>query len=121
MGIGGGVTTGKMPSGNSSGKDTKAVFQEFVSLFESKGWLNRTLRIKVRGIRYRVCCSGHEFLAYRINDHRGTSHGHPGWPVCIVNPHQIFEDADMSAFESAEPSAEGWLRCLAEGDFENIV
>jgi hypothetical protein len=120
-GIGDDMKTGKMPPGNPSKKDTMAVFQEFVSLFEDKGWLNQTLRIKVGGRRYRVSCNAQEFFAYRINDHRGTSHGHPGWPVCIVNPHQIVEDGDMSAFESTEPSADDWLRCLAEGEFENIV
>ncbi len=105
---------------DSSASDPTAVFQQFVSLFESKGWLNQTLRIKYRDRKYRICCNALEFFAYRINDHWGASHGHPGWPVCIVNPHQIIEDSHMSAFESTEPTAQGWFRCLAEGDFETI-
>jgi len=103
-----------------SGNDSMAVFQQFVSLFESKGWLDQTIRIKYRGRKYRICCNAQEFFAYRINDHWGVSHGYPGWPVCIVNPDQMIEDSDMSAFESTELSAHGWLRCLTEGDFETI-
>ena len=105
---------------DSSENDATAVFQQFVSLFESKGWLNQTLRVRYRDRRYRICCNAVEFFVYRINDHRGASHGHPGWPVCIVSPHQIIEDSNMSVFESTEPTAQGWFRCLAEGDFEPL-
>ena len=114
------MKTGEPPFQDSSEKEPMAVFQQFVSLFESKGWLNQTLRIKYRDRRYRICCNAQEFFAYRINDHWGISHGYPGWPVCIVNPDQVIEDSDMSAFETTELSAHGWLRCLTEGDFETI-
>ncbi len=114
------MKTGKVPFRDSSETETMPVFQQFVSLFEKKGWLNQTLRIKYRDRRYRICCNGQEFFAYRINDHWGVSHGYPGWPVCIVNSDQMIEDSDMSAFESTELSARGWLRCLTEGDFETI-
>ena len=112
------MKTGKMSIPDASGMTP--VFQQLVSLFERRGWLNQTLRIKYRDKRYRICCNGQEFFAYRINDHWGVSHGYPGWPVCIVNPDQMIEDSDLSAFESTEPSARGWLRCLTEGDFETI-
>jgi hypothetical protein len=96
------------------------VLQKFVGIFESKGWLNQTLRIKHCDKRYRICCSEGEFLAYRINDHCNVLPGFPGWSVCIVTHDQIVEDSDMSAFSSSEPSAHDWLRCIAEGDFELI-
>jgi len=114
------MKTEKTPFRDSSGNEAMAVFQEFISFFEGKGWLDQILRIKYQGRRYRICCNRQEFFAYRINDHWGLSHGYPGWPVCIVNPHQIIEDSDISSFESTEPSVHGWLRCLAEGDFEKI-
>jgi hypothetical protein len=94
------------------------VLREFVGIFQSKGWLNQTLRIKRRDRRYRICCTEMEFLAYRINDHCSVLPGFPGWSVCIVNHDQIVEDSHMSAFPSSEPSAVDWLRCVTEGDFE---
>ena len=114
-----------MKAGNTSFRDPQEkkpmdVFQKFVGVFESKGWLNQTLRIKHRDRRYRICCSEREFFAYRINDHCGVLPGFPGWPVCIVTHDQIIEDSDMSAFASTEPSAHDWLRCIADGDFELI-
>ena len=96
------------------------VLLKFGGIFESKGGLNPTLRIKHCDKRYRICCSEREFLAYRINDHCNVLPGFPGWPVCIVTHDQIVEDSDMSAFSSSEPSAHDWLRCIAEGDFELI-
>ncbi len=96
------------------------VLQEFVGVFTSKGWLKQTLRIKHREGRYRICCSEKEFFAYRINDYGGVPPGFPGWPVCIVTRDQIIEDSCMSAFPSTEPSAQDWLRCIADGDFELI-
>ena len=112
-------------AGNSTLRDPQEkkpmdILQKFVGVFESKGWLNQTLRIKHRDKRYRIYCSEREFLAYRINDHCGVLPGFPGWSVCIVAHDQMVEDSDMSAFPSTEPSAHDWLRCIAEEDFELI-
>jgi hypothetical protein len=96
------------------------VLEKFVALFIDKGWLNRTLRIKRHDRSYRVFCCEREFLAYRINDHWGVSPGLSGWPVCMVTQDQMIDDSEMSAFESTEPSAHDWLRCIANGDFELI-
>ena len=101
-------------------KKSVDVLQRFVGLFESRGWLNHTLRIKHRDRRYRICCTETEFSAYRINDHCSVLPGFPGWSVCMVTDDQILEDSDMSAFASSEPSAHDWLRCFAEEDFELI-
>ena len=96
------------------------VLQKFVSVFESKGWLKQTIRIKHRDRRYRIFCSEGEFFAYRINDHCGISPGFPGWLVCIVTHDKICDDAKMSEFASTEPRATDWLRCIVDGDFELI-
>ncbi len=114
------VKAGNISSGDPQGKTPPDVLQKFVGIFEEKGWLNQTLRIKHRDRRYRICCTEREFLAYRINDHCSVLPGFPGWSVCIVTPDQIVEDSHMSAFPSSEPSVNEWLRCIAEEDFELI-
>jgi len=114
------VKAGNTSFGDSQEKRPTDVLQKFVGIFESKGWLNQTLRIKHRDRRYRICCTEREFLAYRINDHCSVLPGFPGWSVCIVTHDQIVEDSDMSAFSSSEPNAHEWLRCIAEEDFELI-
>ena len=96
------------------------VLQGFIGLFEGKGWLNQTLRIKHRDRRYRICCSEREFFAYRINDHCGVLPGFPCWPVCVVSHDRIVEDSDFSAVGSSEPSAQDWLCRITKGDFELI-
>jgi hypothetical protein len=101
-----------------SQKDPSDILREFIDVFAAKGWLNRTLRIRHRDRRYRICCSENEFFAYRINDSPGVSHGFPGWPVCRVTPDRMVEDSAMSGFPSKEPGVHEWLRCVTEGDFE---
>jgi hypothetical protein len=98
----------------------KDFFQQFIYVFERKGWLHANLRIRHKGRRYRILCSGTEFLAYRINDNCGITPGIPGWPVCMINHERIIEDAHMSAFESTEPCAYEWLVHLADGAVEII-
>lgn len=94
--------------------------ERFVGVFKSRGWLNRKVRIRYRGVTYRVFCSDTEFLVYRINDHHGISPGVPGWPVCMIREDQIFHDSEMCVLPSAEPGCDDWLRCIADGDFEVI-
>ena len=101
-------------------REPTVLLREFITLFESKGWLNRTLRLRHNSRRYRIFCSEMEFLAYRINDHSGIPPGFPGWPVCLVTEDQVIDDSTHSQFPSAEPGAHDWLRCIAEGDFEFI-
>jgi len=94
--------------------------ESLVGVFESKGWLDQTLRIRHRERRYRIFCSKKKFLAYRINDKGHVPQGFPGWPVCIITTDQIIDDSEMSQFPSDEPSARDWLRCINDGDFELI-
>ena len=114
------MKAGNTSLGDSQEKRPTGVLEKFVGIFEEKGWLNQTLRIKHHDRRYRICCTESEFLAYRINDHCNVLPGFPGWSVCMVTHEQIVEDSDMSAFSSSEPSAHDWLRCIAEEDFELI-
>ncbi len=99
-------------------KDPSDTLRDFVDIFTAKGWLNRTLRIRHRDKKYRICCSENEFLAYRINDSPGVSHGFPGWPVCRVSCRQIVDESAASPFPSKEPGVDDWLRGVAEGTFE---
>ena len=103
-----------------AGKEPAEVLQQFVGVFEGKGWLNQPVRIRHRDRRYRVFCTETEFLVYRINDHCHVPPGFPGWFVCVVTEERVIHDSEMSAFPSTEPSAGDWLRCISDGDFELI-
>lgn len=103
-----------------AGNKPHDALESLVSVFEAKGWLNQTLRIRHRDRKYRIFCSKKKFLAYRINDNGHVRHGFPGWPVCIITVDKIIDDYEMSRFPSTEPSARDWLRCINEGDFEVI-
>jgi hypothetical protein len=95
------------------------MLREFVGLFENRGWLERTIRIRRRGIDYTVFCSRTQFLAYRLNDRWGLSPGIPGWPVCCIDEEAAFHDSEFSAF-SSEPGTGDWLACIANDDFEVV-
>ena len=110
----------KKSSRNPLLKKPPDILEEFISVFIGKGWLNQTIRIRRRERRYRISCSETGFIAYRINDHSGLSPGVPGWPVCFVTPEQIINDADMTGFDSTEPSAHEWLRYIMDDDLELI-
>lgn len=92
--------------------------EQFIGLFESKGWLNRFVVIKSGDARYRLFCSESAFLVYRMNESWGVSPGVPGWPVCMVTRDRLFHDGSTCAFATEEPETREWLRLLAENDFE---
>jgi hypothetical protein len=94
------------------------ILQQIVDIFTSKGWLNLHIRIRHRKKIYRLSCGERGFLAYRINDHYGLPPGFLGWPVGIITRDDIIHDLEMSTFTSTEPSAQEWLRCIADDDFE---
>jgi hypothetical protein len=108
------------PDRGSAGGRPTDILQSLIGLFEGRGWLNQTLRIKRGDRRYRICCSEREFFAHRINDHCGVLPGFSCWPVCMVTLDQIVEDSDFSTFGSSEPSAQDWVYCMTENDFELI-
>ena len=102
-----------------NGKQAAAeVLQQFVCLFEGKGWLDRTINIRSGDARYRLFCSKSRFFAYRMNDSWGISPGVPGWLVCMVTHDQVFLDAETCAFPTEEPETHEWLRLLADNNFE---
>lgn len=103
-----------------AGRNASDVLQAFIGVFESRGWLNQTIRIRRHERRYRISCTETGFVAYRINDHCGVSPGIPGWPICFVTQDHIMEDSDMSKFASNEPSVLDWLRFITESDLELI-
>ncbi len=96
------------------------ILEAFIALFESKGWLNQTIRIKRCGQRYRISCNETGFIAYRINDRCGVSPGIPGWPVCFVSREQMVDDSHLSRFPSTEPTIQDWLRFIMNDDLELI-
>jgi hypothetical protein len=94
------------------------LMSRFVELFSRKGWLDRTYRIQYRNVVYRILCSRKTFLAYRVNEYYGISPGIAGWPVCILNRQQVFENAGLPGPFTDEPTAYDWLRCLTKSDFK---
>ena len=102
-----------------SGKQAAAeVLEQFVCLFDGKGWLNRTICVRSGDARYRLFCSKSRFFAYRMNDSWGISPGVPGWLVCMVTHDRVFVDAETCAFPAEEPDTHEWLRLLTDNDFE---
>ncbi len=112
-----------MASGNTSFDSAdeagpEAGLQQFIGVFASKGWLGRSVRLRFRERTYSVSCSSSGFMAYRVNDSQGTSHGFPGWPVCIVDREMEVGHSGTSPLTSDEPSAADWLRCITNGEFQ---
>jgi len=114
------MTRGKAQISGAAGMEQREVLHHFVGLFRERGWLNRKLKIRYRGVGYRIFCSDTEFLVYRINDNACVSPGVPGWPVCMVRQDEVFHYSEMCPFPSPEPDARDWLHCMAQGDFEVI-
>lgn len=108
-------------SGRTAKHKPADILEQFVSLFQEKGWLNQNLQVAHLDKTYSVYCSKNEFIAYRINDNWGISQGIPGWPVCIVDGDQVVEDSQISDLASCEPSARDWLCSFSNGDYKIIV
>ena len=105
---------------NPGGMKPAEVLQQFIAVFADKGWINQSIRIKYGVGYYRVLCDENGFIAYRVNDNWGISHGAPGWPVCIIDQNRIVENMHMSQLAPTEPSALDWLNCLVNGNIEVI-
>jgi hypothetical protein len=114
------MKSNKKPAPNPDVKKAKDTLRQFISLFESKGWLDQTLRIKYRDRRYRIFCSRTGSVAYRITDYCGVSPGIPGWPVCFITPDKILEDADLSESASTEPGVQEWYQSIGDDNLEFI-
>ena len=114
------MKTGDLPFQNPADRIPIDFLQKFVGVFGSKGWRNRSFRIKLRERKYRIFCSETQFLAHRINDSCEAPWGFPCWVVGMVTPDRIIEEPDLSGFASAELNVHDWRRCLVEGDFKII-
>jgi hypothetical protein len=115
------MATSKKTASGRPHRSHRQALSGLVSLFESRGWLNRRLKVSRGGISYRVFCSVTHFEVYRINENAHVKPGVPGWPVCAVGPGRVFHDSALSPFPSAEPGPEEWLRYLSAGDFEILA
>jgi len=60
--------------------------------FNRLGIFDQTLSLEYEGNSYRVTCDRDSFMVYRVNSGPGPRHHVPGWPVCLVNTHTIFEE-----------------------------
>ena len=120
-GIGFTMATTKPKRSGRARKTTHATLTGLVTLFESRGWLNRPLKVSRAGVSYRVSCSVTEFEVYRVNENSHIAPGVPGWPVCTLRARRVFHDSALSPFPSTEAGPEEWLRCLAERDFDALM
>jgi hypothetical protein len=69
------------------------VFRQIRDLFVDIGLLGKAISIQHEGSFYRVSCDDSAFMVYRVNEVQRLRHHLPGWPVCLVNSHIIFEES----------------------------
>ena len=60
--------------------------------FHRLGIFDQTFSLEYEGTSYRVTCDRDSFMVYRVNSGPGLRHHVPGWPVCLVNTHTIYEE-----------------------------
>lgn len=60
--------------------------------FTALGIDGQTLALEHLGGTYRVSCSEHSFVVYRTNSGAGGKHHLPGWPVCLVDRNNVFQE-----------------------------
>jgi len=68
------------------------IFERIQREFRAWGMLGKSLSLEHQGVRYRVLCDEKAFMVYRVNDGGNLRHHVPGWPVCLVNSHSVFEE-----------------------------
>jgi hypothetical protein len=96
------------------------ILQEFIEIFDSKGWLNKELRIKYQNERYWVSCNGERFFAYQINENCALGPGVPGWPVCIIRKDYFYDESKIPYPTSTKLNTHDWLNIIANKEFELI-
>jgi hypothetical protein len=98
-----------------SGRDPspEEVFAKIKEMFQVLGILGESLSVEHEGNRYRVTCDEQSFMVYRVSENNGLRHHVPGWPVCLVNSHTIFEESCSPELGrdhcACGRSIEGWL------------
>ncbi len=74
------------------------VFQQIREVFTDIGLLGEIISIEHEGVCYRISCDETAFMVYRVNELPRMKHHLPGWPVCLVNSHIIFEESGAPGF-----------------------
>jgi hypothetical protein len=69
------------------------VFREIREVFTDLGLLGNMISVEYEGVWYRISCDDTAFMVYRVNEYQRVRHHLPGWPVCLVNSHIIFEES----------------------------
>jgi len=94
------------------------ILHKFIEIFDSKGWLNKKLRIKYQGKRYWISCNEERFFAYQINENCGLGPGVPGWPVCLIRKDYVYDESEISDLASTKLSAHDWLDIMDNQNLE---
>lgn len=72
--------------------DPADILSQIRDLFARLGIDGRTLALTHQGGTYRVSCSEDSFVVYRTNNDAGGNHHVPGWPVCLVDKDNVFQE-----------------------------
>ncbi len=93
-------------------------------LFNGMGMLGRTVSLEHEGNRYRVSCNEKRFVVYRVNISSAGMHHVPGWPVCLVDAHGVFEEHSLSVFPpdhcACSTDIAQWLRIVEDFGRTNL-
>ena len=93
-------------------KDPGDILHKFVEIFESKGWLNKKLRIKYQSKRYWVSCNRERFFTYQINENCGQGPGVPSWSVCLIKRDYVYDESEISEPTTTKLDAHDWLNII---------
>ncbi len=94
-------------------KSSRDVLRNFIEIFDSKGWLNKKLRIKYQNKRYWISCNEERFFAYQINENCGLGPGVSGWPVCFIREDCVYDESEISDLTSTKLNVHDWLNIIA--------
>ena len=73
-------------------EEPEKVLGQIRQLFSKLGIDSGTVALEHEGGLYRVSCNEHTFVVYRTTLHVGGNHHLPGWPVCLVDRDNIFQE-----------------------------
>ncbi|HMK37011.1 MAG TPA: hypothetical protein VK463_18195 [Desulfomonilaceae bacterium] len=89
------------------------MFSRIRSAFLERGLLGASISVEYAGRKYRVSCDEKNFMVYRVNENSRSGHHLPGWPVCLVNSHTIFEECSSPGLGddhyTCDATLEKWL------------
>ncbi len=101
----------------SLGNTPHEMFDTIKRFFCDRSIFGQVMSLEFRGISYRVWCDDQCFMVYRANDGFGSFHHVPGWPVCLVTSHTVFEECKAASLADDHHSCEldlmQWLEMIA--------